>query len=75
MGLALKAHAVAGPVVEDPEAVRGVDLSKLYLDAVVGVAIGGKDVQAPAAGCSELLGDDPDFPQAQPGRVVGKPVL
>jgi hypothetical protein len=39
--------------------VRGVDLSQLYFDAVVGVAIGGEDVQAPAAGCCELLGDDP----------------
>lgn len=75
MGLALKPQAVAGPVVENPEAVRGVDLPQLYLDAVVDIAIGGEDVQAAAAGCVQLLGDDPDFTETQPSRVICEPVL
>jgi hypothetical protein len=31
--------------------------------------------QAPPAGRGQLLGDDPDFPKTQPGRVADQPVL
>jgi hypothetical protein len=68
MGLGFKARAVAGPVVEDLEAVRGLDLPQLHLDAVVGITVSGEDAQAPPrAGCGQLLGDDPDFAKTQPG--------
>ena len=61
MGLAFEPHAVAGPVVEDPEAVRRVDFPELDFDAVVGITVSGKDVQAPAPRGGELLGDNPDL--------------
>jgi hypothetical protein len=71
MSLALKALAVACPVVKDPEAVRCVHFSQLHLDAVVGITIGSEDVQAPTQRCGQLLGYNPDFTKAQPGRVLG----
>ncbi|MCW2933664.1 MAG: integrase family protein [Actinomycetia bacterium] len=63
MGLALESHAVACPVVKDPEAVRCVDFPELHLHAVVGVTVGGKDVQASAARCGQFLGDDRTSPR------------
>ena len=50
-------------------------LPQLHLDAVVGIAVSGKDVQAPAPGRSQLLGDDPYLAKVQPSRAVGEPVL
>ena len=73
--LALEARAVAGPVVENPEAVGSVDFSELHLHAVVGIAVTGKDVQASAARCAQLLSDNADLAQAQPRRVSSEPVL
>jgi hypothetical protein len=40
-----KSQAVLCPVIENAEAVRCVDFAELNLDAVIGVAIYGKDVQ------------------------------
>jgi len=75
MGLALKAHAIAGPVVEDPETVGCVDFPELYLNAVVGVTVCREDIQAAAPGGGKLLRDDSHLPQTQAGRVSGEPVL
>jgi hypothetical protein len=75
MGLSFEAHPVACPVVKDPEAVRRIDFPQLHLDAVVGISVSGEDVQAPAPGRSQFLGDDPDLTEAQPSRAVGEPVL
>jgi hypothetical protein len=75
MRLALEPQLVARPVVKDPEAVRSVDFPELHLDAVIGVTVRSQDVLAPTAGRSQLLGDDPDLAEAQPRRVISKPVL
>jgi hypothetical protein len=72
--LAGVSSAVERPVVEDTEAV-GVDLTKLDLDAVIRVAVGGQDVEASAMRTCQLLREDADLAQADPGRIVGKPVL
>lgn len=56
--LVLKAHAVAGPVIENPEAVGSINLSELHFHAVVRITIPGEDVEAPAARSAQLLGND-----------------
>jgi hypothetical protein len=75
VGSALEPGAVTSPVVEDAEAVRSVHFAELHLHAVVGIAVGGEDVQTAAARGTQLLRDDTHVAQAQPGGISGKPVL
>jgi hypothetical protein len=45
--------------------VGGVNLAELHLDAVVGVAVGGQDVEAAAVGVGQLLGQHDYLPQPE----------
>jgi hypothetical protein len=54
--------------------VGGVNLAELHLDAVVGVAVGGQDVEAAPGGVGQLLGEH-HLAQAQPCRIGCEPVL
>jgi hypothetical protein len=73
--LVLKAHAVAGPVIKNPETVGSIDLSQLHFHAVLRITIPGKDVEASAARSAQLLSNDLDLAQAQSSRISGEPVL
>jgi hypothetical protein len=75
VGLVGVAGTVMCPVVQDPEAVGGVNLAELHLDAVVGVAVGGQDVEAAPGGVGQLLGEHHHLAQAQPCRIGCEPVL
>lgn len=55
--------------------MRGVDLAQLHLNAVVDVAVGGQDVEAPAPWVAQLLGNDDDLTQPKPRRLGHEPVL
>jgi hypothetical protein len=50
-------------------------LLKLHLNAVVGVTVGGEDVQAPAPRSGKLLRDNPHLTKTQARRRSDQPVL
>jgi hypothetical protein len=75
MGLVDIASSVAGPVVEYPESMGGVDLSELHFDAVVGVAVGSQDVQAATPRMAQFLGKHRHLAEAEPCRFSDEPVL
>ena len=55
--------------------MRGINFPELYFDAVIGIAVSGQDVQASAARSGQLLGDDANIAQSQPGGVSDQPIL